>query len=112
MIDKRLFSQLPLRFWLQLVAGLVLLGVLAAFGFVLLLGAGLVVLGIALVFQIFSWFSGRPPNVGRTTVIDGEYRVVDRSGKSNGRDADDAGPAGSDRPRDPGPSSRGPWDRR
>ncbi|MGE0152247.1 MAG: hypothetical protein AB7R90_06475 [Reyranellaceae bacterium] len=78
MIDWRLLGRLPARFWVQLVLGLVLLGVLAAFGFALLLGGALFVLGVALVAQLMAWFRGSRPRPYQPDVIDGEYQVVEQ----------------------------------
>lgn len=78
MIDWRVLSRLPARFWVQLVLGLVVLGVLAAFGFALLLGGTILVLGVALVAQLMAWFRGNRPQPPRPDVIDGEYQVVEQ----------------------------------
>ena len=78
MIDWRLLGRLPARFWVQLVLGLVVLGVLAVFGFALLLGGAVIVLGVALVAQLMAWFRGSRPQPPSSTVIDGEYQVVEQ----------------------------------
>lgn len=78
MIDWRLLGRLPARFWVQLLLGLVILGVLAAFGFALLLGGALIVIGVALVAQIMAWFRGNAPKPPRPNVIEGEYEIVEQ----------------------------------
>jgi len=78
MIDWRLLGRLPARFWVQLVLGLIVLGVLAVFGFALLLGGAVIVLGVALVAQLMAWFRGSRPQPPPSTVIDGEYEVVEQ----------------------------------
>lgn len=78
MIDWRLLGRLPARFWVQLLLGLVLLGVLAAFGFALLLGGAVIVIGVALVAQIMAWFRGSRPRPPQPHVIDGEYEIVEQ----------------------------------
>jgi hypothetical protein len=78
MIDWRLLGRLPARFWVQLLLGIVVLCVLAAFGFALLLGGAVLVLGVALVAQLVSWFRGNRPRPPQTHVIDGEYEVVEQ----------------------------------
>lgn len=78
MIDWRLLGRLPARFWLQLLLGLVLLGVLAAFGFALLLGGAVIVISIALMAQIMAWFRGNAPKPPRSDVIEGEYEIVEQ----------------------------------
>ena len=78
MIDWRLLGRLPARFWLQLLLGLVLLGVLAAFGFALLLGGAVIVIGVALMAQIMTWFRGNAPKPPRSDVIEGEYEIVEQ----------------------------------
>ncbi len=78
MIDWRLLGRLPARFWVQLLLGLVVLGVLAAFGFALLLGGALFVIGVALVAQIMAWFRGNSPRPPRSDVIEGEYEIVEQ----------------------------------
>lgn len=78
MIDWRLLGRLPARFWVQLLLGLVVLGVLAAFGFALLLGGAIIVLGVALVAQLMAWFRGSRPVPPRTDVIDGEYEIIEQ----------------------------------
>jgi hypothetical protein len=78
MIDWRLLGRLPARFWVQLVLGLVVLGVLAIFGFALLLGGAVIVIGVALVAQLMAWFRGNRPQPPQTHVIDGEYEIVEQ----------------------------------
>jgi len=78
MIDWRLLGRLPARFWVQLLLGLVIFGVLAAFGFALLLGGAVLVIGVALVAQIMAWFRGNSPRPPQPNVIDGEYEIVEQ----------------------------------
>jgi hypothetical protein len=78
MIDWRLLGRLPARFWVQLVLGLALLGILVVFASALILGGAVLVLGIALVAQLVSWFRGNRPRPPQTHVIDGEYEVVEQ----------------------------------
>lgn len=78
MIDWRLLGRLPARFWVQLVLGLALLGVLVVFASALILGGALVVLGVALVAQLVAWFRGNAPKPPRPNVIDGEYEIVEQ----------------------------------
>lgn len=78
MIDRQLLSRLPLRFWLQLAVGLVVLSVLAVFGFALILGAAFIVLGLGLLLQLWAWFHPRGPRRDVQPTIEGEYRVIDR----------------------------------
>jgi len=88
MIDWRLLGRLPARFWVQLVLGLFVLGVLAAFGFALLLGGALFILGVALVAQLMTWFRGSRPQPRQPDVIDGEYEVVEQRKDSAPRSPD------------------------
>ena len=78
MIDRQLLSRLPLRFWIQLAVGLVVLAALAVIGYVLILAAAFIALGLGLVFQLWAWFSGRRPGRDVQPTIEGEYRVIDR----------------------------------
>jgi hypothetical protein len=78
MIDWRTLSRLPARFWVQLVLGLIVLGVLAAFGFALLLAGAFIIVGLALVAQLMAWFRGNRPQPPQPDVIDGEYQVVEQ----------------------------------
>ena len=77
MIDWRLLGRLPARFWVQLVLGLVVLGVLAIFGFALLLGGAVIVIGVALLALLMAWFRGNRPQPPPAHVIDGEYEIVE-----------------------------------
>ncbi|MEO8558617.1 MAG: hypothetical protein ABI439_06100 [Rhodospirillales bacterium] len=81
MIDRQFLARLPLRFWIQLALGLVVLCVLAVFGFVLLLGALFIALGLGLVFQLWAWFHPRAPRRDVQPTLEGEYRVIDPSDK-------------------------------
>jgi hypothetical protein len=78
MIDWRLLGRLPARFWVQLLLGLVVLGVLAVFGFALLLGGAVIVIGVALVAQIMAWFRGNRPQPPQPEIIEGEYEIVEQ----------------------------------
>jgi hypothetical protein len=77
-IDWRLLGRLPARFWVQLVLGLIVLGVLAIFGFALLLGGAVIVIGVALVAQIMAWFRGNRPQPPPPEIIEGEYEIVEQ----------------------------------
>ena len=77
-IDWRLLGRLPARFWVQLVLGLVILGVLAVFGFALLLGGAVIIIGLALMAQIMAWFRGSSPRPPQPDVIEGEYEIVEQ----------------------------------
>jgi hypothetical protein len=79
MIDRQLLSRLPLRFWLQLAIGLVVLSVLAVFGFALIVGAAFVLLGMGLLLQLWAWFQPRGPRREVQPTLEGEYRVIDQS---------------------------------
>jgi hypothetical protein len=86
MIDRQFLARLPLRFWLQLALGLVMLCVLVVFGFALLLGAAFIVFGLGLVFQLWAWFHPNAPQRDAQKTIEGEYRVIDRpDDRSDGR---------------------------
>ena len=78
MIDWRLLGRLPARFWVQVVLGLVVLSVLAVFGFALRLGGAVIVLGVALMAQLMAWFRGNRPRPPQPSVIDGEYEIVEQ----------------------------------
>ncbi len=86
MIDRQLFARhfltrLPLRFWFQLALGLILLCVLAVFGFALLLGGAVIVFGLGLLFQLWAWFQPRSPRREIQPTLEGEYKVIDSDGR-------------------------------
>jgi hypothetical protein len=56
----------------------VVLGVLAIFGFALLLGGAVIVIGVALVAQLMAWFRGNRPPPPPAHVIEGEYEIVEQ----------------------------------
>jgi hypothetical protein len=78
MIDWRLLGRLPARFWVQLVLGLALLGVLVVFASALILSGALIVLGVALVAQLMAWFRGNRPQPPPPEIIEGEYEIVEQ----------------------------------
>jgi len=85
-----MLSRLPLRVWLQAIAGLIAFVVLAVLGFAVIAGVAAVVLVAILVFKARDWirrlFGGKPPAQPPThserKVIDVQYEIVDR--KDNG----------------------------
>lgn len=81
---------LPLMFWIRLVLGAALIGVLAFFGLFIFFAGLIAVLAFILVWQVRSWFQPRraepyrnmdypdaPP--GSPPPIDGDYKVIDDS---------------------------------
>jgi hypothetical protein len=85
-----MLSRLPLRVWLQAIAGLIAFVVLAVLGFAVIAGVAAVVLVAILVFKARDWirrlFGGKPPAQppahSERKVIDVQYEIVDR--KDNG----------------------------
>lgn len=89
-------SRLPFMFWVQLVVGIVILGVLAFFGLMILLG-GLAVLVVALVVhRVWLYLrGGKPPRAAPRSgapVIEGDYRVVEGEERGRHPDSDASGP--------------------
>ena len=81
---------LPLMFWIRLVLGAAVIGLLAFFGLFIFFAGLIVVLGAILAWQVWSWFQPRradpyrnmdyadaPP--GAKPPIDGDYVVVEES---------------------------------
>ena len=85
-----MLARLPLRVWLQAIAGLIGFVVLAVLGFAVIAGAAAIVLIAILGFKARDWirrlFSSRPqagpPGHPERKVIDVQYEIVDR--KDNG----------------------------
>ncbi len=81
-----MLSRLPLRVWLQAIAGLIAFVVLAVLGFAVIAGVAAVVLVAILVFKARDWirrlFGGKPaagpPAHSERKVIDVQYEIVDR----------------------------------
>ncbi|WP_395709497.1 hypothetical protein [Reyranella sp.] len=85
-----MLARLPLRVWLQAIAGLIGFVVLAVLGFAVIAGVAAIVLIAILGFKAREWirrlFTGKPPpgpsaHAGRK-VIDVQYEIVER--KDNG----------------------------
>lgn len=85
-----MLARLPLRVWLQAIAGLIGFVVLAVLGFAVIAGVAAIVLIAILGFKARDWirrlFTGKPPAGPpvhpERKVIDVQYEIVDR--KDNG----------------------------
>ena len=81
-----MLARLPLRVWLQAIAGLIGFVVLAVLGFAVIAGVAAVVLVVILGFKAREWirrlFTPRPPAAPpghpERKVIDVQYEIVDR----------------------------------
>ncbi|MFO1160250.1 MAG: hypothetical protein U1E60_15520 [Reyranellaceae bacterium] len=81
-----MLARLPLRVWLQAIAGLIGFVVLAVLGFAVIAGVAAVVLLAILGFKARDWIrrlfaprsSASPPSHPERKVIDVQYEIVDR----------------------------------
>lgn len=81
-----MLARLPLRVWLQAIAGLIGFVVLAVLGFAVIAGVAAIVLIAILGFKAREWirrlFTGKPPPGPpahpERKVIDVQYEIIDR----------------------------------
>lgn len=86
-----MLARLPLRVWLQAIAGLIGFVVLAVLGFAVIAGVAAVALVAILAFKARAWIGrllgGKPPATPSAPperrVIDVQYEIIDR--KDNGQ---------------------------